>query len=63
NASPAIDSEVVARYLVNGAWTDEQPATERVPAGATRVEATGVVTYLESGPHRDLVPTVAGCGL
>lgn len=63
NVDPAIDGEVVASYLVGGAWTAERPATDPVPAGATRVRAWGVVTYLESGPHRDPEPTVAGCGL
>ncbi|UOW00064.1 Ig-like domain-containing protein [Agrococcus sp. SCSIO52902] len=63
NATLSARGSVVASYLVDGAWTAEQPASQRVPAGATRVRATGVVTYLESGPHRDPVPTVAGCGL
>ena len=63
NASPAIDGEVIASYLVNGQWSTERPATQAVPAGATQVRAWGVVTYLESGPHRDLNATVAGCGL
>ncbi|WP_347754107.1 Ig-like domain-containing protein [Agrococcus sp. ProA11] len=63
NADPQIQASVVASYRVNGEWTPEQPASEPVPAGATQVEAWGVVTYLESGPHRDLAPTVAGCGL
>ena len=63
NAAADARGSVVARYLVAGAWTDEQPSTARVPAGATQVEAWGVVTYLESGPVRDLSPTVASCGL
>lgn len=63
NATADARATVVARYLVEGAWTAEQPSTERVPAGATRVEAWGVVTYLGSGPFRDDLPTVAGCGL
>ncbi|WP_072313052.1 Ig-like domain-containing protein [Agrococcus sp. Marseille-P2731] len=63
NAAGAIDSEVVASYRVGGIWSAEQPASEPVPAGATQVRATGVVTYRESGPHRDPTPTVSGCGL
>lgn len=63
NASSTIQSSVVASYRVDGRWSPEQPASEPVPAGATQVRAWGVVTYLESGPHRDPVPTVAGCGL
>ncbi|GEK80945.1 Ig-like domain-containing protein [Agrococcus baldri] len=63
NAAAAIEGEVVASYLDNGTWSSERPASEPVPAGATRVRAWGVVTYLESGPHRDPEPTVAGCGL
>ncbi|WP_405217208.1 Ig-like domain-containing protein [Agrococcus sp. Ld7] len=63
NASSTIQSSVVASYRVDGVWSPEQPAAEPVPAGATQVRASGVVTYLESGPHRDPVPTVAGCGL
>lgn len=63
NASATIQSSVVASYRVDDRWTAEQPASEPVPAGATQVRAWGVVTYLESGPHRDPVPTVAGCGL
>ncbi|MGM1028582.1 MAG: Ig-like domain-containing protein [Actinomycetota bacterium] len=63
NASPEARGSVIARYLVDGAWTDERPATARVPAGATQVQAWGVVTYLESGPVRDRTPTVASCGL
>lgn len=63
NASPLAQGEVVARYLVGGSWTSERPATQAVPAGATRVQAWGQVTYLESGPHRDPSPTEAGCGL
>lgn len=63
NASPTIQGSVTASYRVDGRWSDEQPASEPVPAGATQVRAFGVVTYLESGPHRDPVPTVAGCGL
>lgn len=63
NATAEAQGSVVARYRVGGAWTDEQPSTARVPAGATQVEAWGVVTYLESGPVRDPSPTVASCGL
>ncbi|MET4097867.1 hypothetical protein ABIB37_000104 [Agrococcus sp. UYP10] len=63
NATSDARGSVVARYLVDGRWTDERPSTSRVPAGATRVEAWGVVTYLESDPLRDPSPTVAGCGL
>jgi hypothetical protein len=63
NATPDARGSVVARYLVGGVWTPEQASTARVPAGATRVEAWGVVTYLESGPVRDPSPTVASCGL
>lgn len=63
NAAVEARGSVVARYLVGGAWTAEQPSTARVPAGATQVEAWGVVTYLESGPVRDPSPTVASCGL
>ncbi|MCR8671928.1 hypothetical protein, partial [Agrococcus sp. HG114] len=63
NATPLARGEVVASYLVGGSWTGERPATEPVPAGATQVRAWGVVTYLESGPFKDLFPTEAGCGL
>lgn len=63
NVTPLAQDEVFARYLVGGSWTSERPATQAVPAGATRVQAWGQVTYLESGPHRDPSPTEAGCGL
>jgi len=63
NATPDARGSVVARYLVDGAWSDPQDATEPVPARATQVRAWGVVTYSESDPVRDPSPTVAGCGL
>jgi len=63
NATPEARGSVVASYLVDGHWTEDQPSTSRVPAGATQVRATGVVTYVESDPIRDPSPTVAGCGL
>ena len=63
NANLLAQGEVVASYLVRGAWTSERPASEPVPAGATQVRARGVVTYLEPEPFRDPVPTEAACGL
>jgi hypothetical protein len=63
NANLLVQADVVASYLVRGAWTREQPASEPVPAGATQVRAWGVVTYLESGLLRDPLPTEAACGL
>ncbi|MGC5078120.1 Ig-like domain-containing protein [Agrococcus sp. DT81.2] len=63
NASPEARGSVVASYLVGGAWTEERPASSPVPAGATQVRATGVVTLSESDPIRDPSPTVLSCGL
>ncbi|SFR98056.1 Fibronectin type III domain-containing protein [Agrococcus baldri] len=63
NAGATIRGEVVASYLIGSTWSSERAASEPVPAGATQVRAWGVVTYLESRPHRDEQPTVAGCGL
>ncbi|WP_306232300.1 Ig-like domain-containing protein [Agrococcus beijingensis] len=66
NATLLAQGSVVASYLVGAAWSPERPSTEPVPAGATEVRARGVVTYAESGApqeYRDLLPTVAGCGL
>ena len=63
NATAEASGSVVASYLVDGAWTEEQPSTARVPAGATQVRAWGVVTWSQSDPIRDPSPTVAGCGL
>jgi large repetitive protein len=62
NATPLAQGSVVARYLVGGEWTPEQPSSALVPARATQVEAWGVVAYGGS-EYRDLNPTVATCGL
>lgn len=63
NASLQARGDVEARYLVGGSWTSWRPASQAVPAQATRVEARGVVTYQDPEPYKDPQPTVAGCGL